>query len=151
MQNLEVKDAILTTKKTKSEIKKELEDSIANGKKNENTDIEEMANNCMESQEDAAKVIHEFEEIIKNKKSDIVWLAYYQGKIFQKFRSKERFVNDVVTKFKVSKSTIVLKIALSKLIDKYPKIKSSSLSLHYFKKHLKLIKEICKESTSEFK
>ena len=40
MQNLEVKDAILTTKKTKSEIKKELEDSIANGKKNENADIE---------------------------------------------------------------------------------------------------------------
>ena len=151
MQNLEVKDAILTTKKTKSEIKKELEDSIANGKKNENTDIEEMANNCMESQEDAAKVIHEFEEIIKNKKSDIVWLAYYQGKIFQKFRSKERFVNDVVTKFKVSKSTIVFKIALCKLIDEYPKIKNSSLSLHYFKKHLKLIKEVCKESSSKFK
>ena len=151
MQNLEVKDAILRTKKTKSEIKKELEDSIANGKKNENTDIEEMANNCMESQEDAAKVIHEFEEIIKNKKSDIVWLAYYQGKIFQKFRSKERFVNDVVTKFKVSKSTIVFKIALCKLIDEYPKIKNSSLSLHYFKKHLKLIKEVCKESANEFK
>ena len=151
MQNLEVKDAILTTKKTKSEIKKELEDSIANGKKNENTDIEEMANNCTESKEDAAKVSHEFEEIIKNKKSDIVWLAYYQGKIFQKFRSKERFVNDVVTKFKVSKSTIVFKIALCKLIDEYPKIKNSSLSLHYFKKHLKLIKEVCKESASVFK
>ena len=106
----------------------------------------------MESEEDAAKVIHKFEEIIKNKKSDIAWLAcYYQGKIFQKFRSKERFVNDVVTKFKVSKSTIVFKIALSKLIDKYPKIKNSSLSLHYFKKHLKLIKEVCKESASEFK
>ena len=58
----------LTTKKTKSEIKKELEDSKANGKKNENTDKEEMANNCMKSEEDAAKVIHEFEEIIKNKK-----------------------------------------------------------------------------------
>ena len=127
MQNLEVKDAILTTKKTKSEIKKELEDSIANGKKNENTDIEEMANNCMESQEDAAKVIHEFEEIIKNKKSDIVWLAYHQGKIFQKFRSKERFVNGMVTKFKVSKSIIVFKIALRRLIDAYLKIKNSSL------------------------
>ena len=129
MQNLEVKEAILTTKKTKSEIKKDLEDSIANGKKNENTDIEEMANNCMESEEDAAKVIHKFEEIIKNKKSDIVWLAYYQGKIFQKFRSKERFVNDVVTKFKGSKSTIVFKSALSKLIEN---IKNSLLSLHYF-------------------
>ena len=151
MQNLEVKEAILTIAKTKSEIKKDLEDPIANGEKNENTDIEEMTNNCMESEEDAAKVIPKFEEIIKNKKSDIVWLAYYQGKIFQKFRSKERFVNDVVTKFKVSKSTIVLKIALNKLIGKYPKIKISSLSLHYFKKHLKLIKEVCKESASEFK
>ena len=134
MQNLEVKDAILTTKKTKSEIKKELEDSMAIGKKNKITDIEEMANNCTESTEDAAKVIHEFEEIIKNKKSDIVWLAYHQGKIFQKFRSKERFVNDMVSKFKVSKSTIVFKVSLSRLIDEYPKIKDSSLSLHYFKK-----------------
>ena len=66
--DLEVKEAILTTKKTKSKIKKELEDSIANGKKNENTDIEEITNNCTESQEDVAKVIHEFEEIIKKKK-----------------------------------------------------------------------------------
>ena len=82
MQNLEVKEAIWTTKKTKSEIKKDLEDSIGNGKKNENTDIEEMANNCMESEKDPAKIIHKFEEIIKNKKSDIVWLAYYQGKMF---------------------------------------------------------------------
>ena len=52
MQNLEVKDAILTTKKAKSEIKKELEGSIANVKKNENTDIEEMENKCTESEED---------------------------------------------------------------------------------------------------
>ena len=115
MQNLEVKDAILTTKKTKS-------------------DIEQMAKNCTESEEDTAKFIHEFKEIIKNKKSDIVWLAYHQGKIFQKFRSKERFVNDMVSKFKVSKSTIVFKVSLSRLIDEYPKIKDSSLSLHYFKK-----------------
>ena len=151
MQNLEVKDVILTTKKTKSEIKKELEDSIANCKKNENTDIEEMRKNCTESEEDAAKVIHEFEEIIKNKKSDIVWLAYYQGKIFLKFKSKERFVNDIITKFKVSKSMIVFKIVLCKLIDEYSKIKNSSLLLHYFKKHLKLIKEVYRESASEFK
>ena len=133
MQILEVKDAVLTTKKTKSEIKKELEDSIANGKKNENTDIEQMAKNCTESKEDAAKIIHEFEEIIRNKKSDRVWLAYHQDKIFQKFRLKERFVNDMVPKFKVNKTTIVFKIALSRLIDRYPKIKDSSLSLQYFK------------------
>ena len=69
MQKLDVKEAILTTKKTKPEIKKDLEDSIANVKKNENTDIEKMANNCMESEEDAAKIIYKYEEIIKNKKS----------------------------------------------------------------------------------
>ena len=97
------------------------------------------------------KVIHEFEEIIRNKKSDIVWLAYHQDKIFQNFRLKERFVDDVVSKFKVSKMTIVFKIALGRLIDEYPKIKDSSLSLHYFKKYLKLIKKVCQENTSEFK
>ena len=29
--------------------------------------------------------------------------SFHQGKIFQKFRSKERLVNDMVTKYKVSK------------------------------------------------
>ena len=125
--------------------------TIVNGNKNENPDIEQMAKNCTESKEDAAEVIHKFEEIIWNKKSDIVWVAYHQGKIFQKFRSKERFVSDMVSKFKVSKSTIVFKIALSRLIDDYPEIKDSSLLLYYLKKNLKLIKEVHKENSSEFK
>ena len=86
------------------------------------------------TKKDAAKVIQEFEEIIK-KKNDIVWLAYYRGKIFQKFREKERFVSDMVLKFKGSRSTIMFKNALSKLIDDYPKIKDSLLPLHYFWKN----------------
>ena len=48
----------------------------------------EKVNNCTANEEDAVKVIQEFEEIIKNKKSDIIWLAYYQAKIFQKFKEK---------------------------------------------------------------
>ena len=52
----------------------------------------------------------------------------------------------MVFKFDVSKSTIMFKIALSKLINDYPKIR-----LHYFKKHLKIIKEVCKENASELK
>ena len=98
--------------------------------RNENTDIEEMTSNCTESTEDATKVIHKFEEIIKNKKSDIVWLAYHQDKILQKIRSKERSVNDIITKFKVSKLTIVFKIVLCRLIEEYRKTKNSLLSLH---------------------
>ena len=151
MQNLELKDTIQKIKETKSEIKKELQESIAYGGRNENMDIQEKAENFTTIEEDVAKVIQELEEIIKNKKSDIVWLAHYQGKIFQKFKKKERFVSDMVLKFKVSKSTIMFKIALCRLIDDYPRIKHSSLSLYYFLKKLNVIKEVCKENASEFK
>ena len=66
-----------------------LNESIA-GRKNENTDMKEKVENCTANKKDAVKVIQEFKEIIKNKKSDIVWLAlaYYQGKIFQGFLKK---------------------------------------------------------------
>ena len=47
--------------KSKSEIKKELEDSIANSNKNK------QSKNGTQSKEDATKVIHEFEE-----KSDLL-------------------------------------------------------------------------------
>ena len=127
MQNLEVKDTILKIKKT--EIEKELEDSIIKYRKN--ADIQDKVNECI-SNEEAIEVIQDFEQIIQNKNSDIVWLAYYQGQIFQKIREKERFVSDMVLKFNVSKSTIVFKIAPKKLIDDFPEIKNSSLSLYYF-------------------
>ena len=60
MQNLDVEDAIHKNRKTKVEIKKELEESIINGKSNENTEILEKVNNVTTS-EDAAKIIQELE------------------------------------------------------------------------------------------
>ena len=123
--------------------------SISNGR-NDNTDMKEKVDNCTANEEDAAKVIQEFKEIIKNKKSGIIWLAYYQGQIYKKLKEKGRLVS-MAFKFNVCKSTIMFKIALNKLIDEYPKIKNSSLSLHYFKKHFKMIREVCKENASEFK
>ena len=72
-------------KKTKDKIKKELEESIAKSWQNENADMQEKVNGC-KTNEDAVKAIQEFEEIIQNKKSDIVWLAYYQDQVFQKFK-----------------------------------------------------------------
>ena len=89
-------------------------------------------------------------KLSKNKKSDIVWLAYYQGQIFHKLKENESFVR-MVFKLNVSKSTTTFKITFSRLIDNYPKIKESLLSLHYFKKHLKMIRKICKENASKFK
>ena len=149
MQNLDVQDAIHKNRKTKVEIKKELKESIINGKSNENTEIIEKVNNVTTS-EDVAKIMQEFEQFIENKKSNVIWLTYCQGQIFQKFKEKEWFVS-MVSRLGVSKLTIVFKIALFKLINNYPKVKNSSLSLHYFKKYLKTIREICKENASEFK
>ena len=59
MQNLEVRDTVLKIKKTKTEIKKELEDSIINGRNNENTDMQDKVNGCT-SCEDAINVIQDF-------------------------------------------------------------------------------------------
>ena len=59
MQYLEVKDTILKIKKTKTEIKKELEDSIVNGRKNENADMQDKVNKYI-TNENAVKAIQEF-------------------------------------------------------------------------------------------
>ena len=71
MQNLDIEETIQKKRKTKYEIKKELEESIANGKSNENTEMQEKVHKNLTG-EDAAKVVQEFEQIIKNKKSGII-------------------------------------------------------------------------------
>ena len=81
MQNLEIKDMIQKIKKTKSEVKRELDESVANGGRNENANMQQKVNEFITS-EDAVKAIQEFEQIIKNKKSNIVWLAYYEDQSF---------------------------------------------------------------------
>ena len=88
MQNLYVEEAIQKNRKTKLEIKKmNLRELMTNGKSNENTEMQEKFNNVT-TNEDAAKVVQEFEQIIKNKKSEIIWLNYHQGQIFHKFKEK---------------------------------------------------------------
>ena len=74
MQNLEVKDTILKIKKTKTEIKRELKDLTVNGRKKENADMQDKVNGCI-TNDDAIKVIQDLQQIIQNKKSDIVWLV----------------------------------------------------------------------------
>ena len=51
-----------------------------------------MVENCTANRENAAKVIQEFEEIIKNNKTDIVWLAYYQVKYFKSSDQKNNLL-----------------------------------------------------------
>ena len=60
MQNLDAKETMRNIKKSKPEIKKELQ-SITNGKRNKNTYMQEKVNNCATNEKDVVKVVQEFE------------------------------------------------------------------------------------------
>ena len=70
-------------------IKKELEDSIINGERHENKELEEKASK-VKNTEDAAAVIGEFEEIIKSKKKNHRLLSITTRKSFRKTQKPEK-------------------------------------------------------------
>ena len=100
----------------KTEIKKQLEESIMSDK-NVNTDIEESARKIKNSDE-AAVVVQEMEKIIKSNKCIFLWLAYQQSKRFEKFKTNDKFIN-LVNRLGISKSTVVFKIAIVRLLNIY--------------------------------
>ena len=46
----------------------------------------------------------------------------------------------MVNQFGISQSTMVFKIAIVKFLNKYPRIKNSSLSIHFVKHKFKILK-----------
>ena len=80
---------------------------------------------------------------MKSKKNNILKLAYNQGIIFKKFKENSKFTS-AVAKFKISKATINFKIGIIKFIDDYPKMKKSSISLHFLKNNFRLLKRFAK-------
>ena len=85
----------------------------------------------VEKPEDGADVIKQYEEVIRVKKKDIISIAHHQGKMFKRFRKKEKFIK-LVSELKVHKSTGKFKINIFELIDKYPKLMNSSATLGFF-------------------
>ena len=73
--------------------------------------------------ENVVAVIRDFEDVIKDKNKKTIWLTYQQGKIFQGFKKKEKFIK-MITNFYVSRSIISFKNSTSKLVDKYPTVKN---------------------------
>ena len=82
------------------------------------------------------------------KKKGIVHVAYYQGKVFKRFKEKGKFIT-LVIKLKIHKTTI-FKINIYKLCEKYPKLLKSSEGLSFLKNDYNDIKVICKENEHEF-
>ena len=66
-------------------------------------EIEEKSK-MVERPKNAAKIIQEFEEIIRSNKTNSVWLAYKRGLLFQKFIRNEKLAK-MITKFGVRRST----------------------------------------------
>ena len=85
--------------------------------------------------DDVVELIRKIEKIIKKEKNNILTLAYHQGIIFRKFKMSNRFTS-AVSEFKISKTTISFRIDIIKCIDKYPKMRTSCISLFLSKRQL---------------
>ena len=141
-------EAKKTRKLAHDEIRRKLTESLVMNNTIE-TDALTKKIQEVEDPEKAAGLIQECESIIRTKKKDIIQIAYHQGKVFKKFKDKEKFIT-LVNKLGIYKTTIIFKINIFKLCEKYPKLFNSSIGLGFFKNHYKDIKVICNENAWEF-
>ena len=118
---------------------------------NEVVEPEELNNKAEEIQEseEAAEVIKQYEYIVKTKKKGIINIAYYKGRVFKRFKEKEKFIK-LVSQLGIHKNTIIFKIDTFKLCERYPKLLRYSIGLGFFKNYRKDIKAVCKEHEEDF-
>ena len=133
---------------SKEEIKKKLLDSMTIDKVLKSEDLNKEAEEVQDP-EKAAKIIKWYEGIIKTKNKGIINVAYHQGQVFKKFKEKEKFAK-LVSELGFHKTTIIFKINIFKLRNKYPKLFKSSIGLELFKSYHKDINAICEEHEKYF-
>ena len=126
-----------TKRLSKNEIKKELLESIIINEVVESAELNKKA-------EEMAEVIN-----ISLKRRSIS-IAYYQGKVFKRFKEKEKFIK-LVSQLGIHKSTIIFKINVFKLYERYPKLLRSSIGLGLFKNYHKDIKTVNKENEEDLR
>ena len=85
---------------------------------------------------------------LKRKKNRIISITYNQKKVFKRFKEKEKFIKQV-SQLGVHKNTIIFKINVFKLCERYPKLLRSSIGLGFFKNYHKDIKTICRENEQD--
>ena len=95
-------------------------------------DLNERAN-IVESYEEGVDYIKEYKDIIKTNKKSIIFFAYQQDEVFRKFKENRKF-KSLVEQFKITKGTIIFKMNIVKLVDRYPKTMTSSVTLNFLKK-----------------
>ena len=133
---------------THEEIKEELIESTVINDVIETGELNKQAEEVQDP-EKVVKVIQEYESIIRTKKKDKIWITYHQGKVFKRFKDKEKPIA-LVNKLKIHKITIIFKINIYKLCERHHKLLKSSIGLGFLKDYCKNIKEICSENAQEF-
>ena len=126
-----------------------LRDPLINGKEEIETKGLEQLIRTTGNPNNAIELVKKLDKLTKCSKNNILVWAYQQGKVFQKFKSNNKFVS-AVTEFGISKTTINFKIDIVKFIENYPKMKKSCISLFYLKNNFRILKNVCQEHASEF-
>lgn len=106
-------------------MKQEHTGSISEAEKYENDDLIENGDN-VEKWEDAVSVIRGYKNIIKIKEKNIISVTYRKKKLgikkkIKKLKQKENFIR-MIQQSGMSKSTMICKINIVKIIDKYSKL-----------------------------
>ena len=133
---------------SKEEIKKKLLDSMTIGEIVKFDDLNKEAEETQDP-EKAVIIIEQYENIIKTKRKGIINVAYHQGQVFKRFKEKEKFAK-LVSELEIHKITIIFKINIFKLREKYRKLLKSSIGLGFSKNYHKDIKAICEENEKDF-
>ena len=94
--------------------------------------------------EEAAEIIKQYEDI-KTKKKGIINVAYRQGQVFKRFKFAT-----LGSELGIHRTTIIFKINVLKLCEKYRKLLKSAIGLGFFKNYHKDIKTICKKNEKDF-
>ena len=90
----------------------------------------ENLSSSVKSPNDAAGLISKIEHVIKIRKKQYFSSGLSPRCDFKRFKENSMFTN-AVTNLKISKSTINFKIGIVQFIHDYPKMKKSSISLHF--------------------
>ena len=84
-----------TKRLTHGEIKKQLIDSMVMNDVIESDELNKQAEE-VQKPEDAADLIKHYEGIIRTKKKGIINIAFHQGKVFKKFKDKEKLMTLII-------------------------------------------------------
>ena len=77
--------------------------SLVNNDTTETEELNEKADKVKKPKE-AANIIKQYEEILRTKRKSIISVVYHPGKVFSRFREKEKFVR-LVADFGVHKNS----------------------------------------------